>query len=115
MPYQRAKARPELRIEVITAIDTSILLDVFGADPRFGSRSPKALRSCMMQGSLVACDVVWAEVAGFFPDPAVLTGAMSSLGIEFRAGSVEAALDAGRRWRGYRQRGGKRDRAVALA
>ena len=66
-----------------------------------------------MQGSLVACDVVWAEVAGFFLDSAVLTGAMNSLGIEFRAVSVEAALDAGKRWRGYRQRGGKRDRVVA--
>ena len=32
---------------MITAIDTSVLIDVFGADPRFGAASASALRLCL--------------------------------------------------------------------
>lgn len=54
---------------MITAIDTSVLLDVFGADSTFGVRSKAALRACLREGPVLACEVVWAEVAGFFPTP----------------------------------------------
>jgi hypothetical protein len=45
---------------VITAVDTNVLLDVFTKDAVFGGRSASALRRCIAEGSLVACDVVWA-------------------------------------------------------
>ena len=52
---------------MITAIDTNVLIDLFGADPIHGIHSKEAIRSCINQGSLVACEVVWAEVSAVFP------------------------------------------------
>jgi predicted nucleic acid-binding protein len=98
---------------VITAVDTSVLLDIFGADPAFGSRSKSALRSCVSEGSLVACEVVWAEVSGFFPSPEAAQEAMSRLEVEFSAIELETALAAGASWKKYRDRGGRRDRVAA--
>jgi predicted nucleic acid-binding protein len=54
---------------MITAVDTNVLLDVFTDDPTFGAGSLAALRACLAEGSLVACDVVWAELIAAFPDP----------------------------------------------
>ena len=51
-----------------TAVDTSVLLDVLAADPRFGERSREALRRAYRAGALVASDVVWAEVRAHFAD-----------------------------------------------
>lgn len=98
---------------MITAVDTSVLLDIFGADPAFGSRSKSALRSCVGEGSLVACEVVWAEVAGFFPSPEAAQEAMGRLGVEFSAIELETALAASASWKKYRGRGGRRDRVAA--
>jgi len=36
---------------VVTAVDTSVLLDVFGADPEFGARSADALRESIAEDS----------------------------------------------------------------
>lgn len=48
-------------------VDTSVLLDIFGADLRFGSGSAEALRLCLSEGRVVACDVVWGETVAWFP------------------------------------------------
>jgi predicted nucleic acid-binding protein len=49
-----------------TAVDSSVLLDVLGADTRFGDRSREALRAAYNAGVLVACGIVWAEVRAHF-------------------------------------------------
>jgi len=98
---------------VITAVDTSVLIDVFGGDVSFGERSRRALRSCRAEGRLIACDVVWAEVAGLFLSPRDTEAAMSRLSIDFGATPVEAALKAGAAWRAHRSRGGRRTRRIA--
>jgi hypothetical protein len=66
-----------------TAVDSSVLLDVLGADPRFGGRSREALRAAYDAGALVACDVVWAEVRAHFPSDAEFEQAVGLLGIRF--------------------------------
>ena len=43
---------------MITAVDTSVLIDIFDADAEFGPRSAEALRSSLDDGSVIACDVV---------------------------------------------------------
>jgi len=98
---------------MITAVDTSVLLDILGADPTFGPRSKTVLRSCIAEGSLVACEVVWAEVASVFPSPEAAKDAMSRLGVEFSAIELETALAASASWKKYRDRGGRRDRVAA--
>ena len=98
---------------VITAIDTSVLLDVFGADATFGPRLSKAIGSCQAEGQLVACEVVWAEVASFFPSSNAAQDSMSRLGVEFSPVGLETAILASTVWNVYRGRGGRRERVVA--
>lgn len=98
---------------MITAVDTNILLDVFGADPVFGRRSSFALRRCLGEGRLIACEVVWAESASFFGSPESAGEAMARLGVEFYPGNVGTALAAAVAWKEYRRRGGLRDRVAA--
>jgi predicted nucleic acid-binding protein len=98
---------------VITAVDTSILLDVFADDAEFGRRSADALRRCIAEGSLIACDVVWAEVGAWFPDAQAVENALSRLRVGYSPLDVATALAAGRAWQAYRRAGGTRERVVA--
>lgn len=98
---------------MITAVDTSVLLDVFGADPTFLERSRNALRAATVEGGLVACEVVWAEVAGFFPRAGDAADALDRVGISFDPMTRDAALAAAVAWRSYRRRGGGRSRVIA--
>lgn len=86
---------------------------MFTADPTFGERSRDALRDARAQGAIVACDVVWAEVAAGFASRAEANKALERLEIEFSPMHAMAAVDAGASWRAYRRRGGPRDRIIA--
>ncbi len=98
---------------MITAVDTNVLLDVFGADPEFGPRSRDTLRACLREGKALACDVVWAETASVFPSADAAREAMMRLGVELETIGIEAALAVGAAWRDYRRRGGRRQRVAA--
>ncbi len=97
---------------MITAVDTNVLLDVFGSDPVFGPASANAVRAALREGRLVACEVVWAEVAGSFASAAAVQDVFDRLNLEFSPLSVETALEAGAAWRAYRARGGTRSRVI---
>jgi predicted nucleic acid-binding protein len=88
---------------VRTALDSSVLLDVLGADPRFGPASREALRKAHDAGALATCEVVWAEVRAFFGSDDSFNEAFRALGIAFEPLSQEAALLAGRLWRARRE------------
>lgn len=98
---------------MITAVDTNVLLDVFDEDPVFMPLSLTALRECEAQGRLVACEVVWAEVAASFASVNAARDAMHRVNIEFSPLDVDAALATGAAWAAYRRRGGPRTRVVA--
>ena len=98
---------------MITGVDTSVLIDVFRDDPDRGRLAADVLRRCIRDGRLVACDIVWAELAGFFPSQDLLDVAMSRLDIGFLPMERSAALCAGAMWRKYRAQGGKRERIIA--
>lgn len=66
-----------------------------------------------MPVSLVACEVVWAELAAAFPSEAGLKSAMDTLQVSFSPIDLRAALAAGEAWREYWVRGGRRDRLIA--
>ncbi len=53
---------------MITALDTNVIIDVLEPDPKFGPASRAALRTCLREGSVVGCEVVWAEVMTAFAD-----------------------------------------------
>lgn len=95
-----------------TAVDSSVLLDLFSASPRFGAASREALDKALSEGALVACEVVWAEVRAHFADRPTFESAMADLGLEFDAIDAGTAGAAGEAWRKYRKGGGLRTALV---
>jgi predicted nucleic acid-binding protein len=98
---------------VITGIDTNVLLDVFGADPKFAPASAEAIRRCLSEGALIACEAVWAETASVFGDARRFRGAMDQLSASFSPMTEAGATKAAEAWRRYRAGGGPRNRIAA--
>ena len=98
---------------MITAVDTSVLIDVFGADPHFGAVSANALRLCLNEGTVVASEMVWAETRAAFETDDEFQHAMQSTGIGFSPASQKTATLAGVTWKKYRASGGQRIRVIA--
>jgi predicted nucleic acid-binding protein len=97
---------------VKTAVDSSVLLDVFTADPAFGEASRQALRVAYDRGALVACDIVWAEVRAAFGDEEDFSVTMAEMGIRFDPLEPETAALAGALWKSWRRRGRSRKERV---
>ena len=98
---------------MITAVDSCIALDFFLAGSEFGVASRAALRRCSLEGKLIVCEVVWAEVGAHFPSAEEATKSFERLNLEFSPINPAAALHAGSVWKRYRERGGKREHMVA--
>ena len=99
---------------MITAVDTNVLVDILEPDPRHGSASADALTRCFAEGTVIACDVVWAEVATVYGEKQTeLMAALETMSIEYSEVTQEAALEAARHWYTYRSRGGSRQRIAA--
>lgn len=96
-----------------TALDSMVLIDLFQEEPEWASRAATAIDRAIRSGRVVACDIVWAEVAGRFASTDLMTQAMDDLGVEFDEIGQASATTAGRLWRNFRQAGGaRRDRIV---
>jgi hypothetical protein len=104
--FRRQRAARSKRVEAFG-------FELHGADPKFGYSSGQALRMCLAEGGLVACDPVWAEVTSFFPSTRDAGEAMGRLGVALSPLTLEAALAAGAAWKAHRSRGGRRARVVA--
>ncbi|MBW3660810.1 MAG: PIN domain-containing protein [Gemmatimonadetes bacterium] len=98
---------------MITAVDSSVLLDVLADDPAREPGSNRALKRARRDGRLVVSPVVWAEVRSFFTDRASMEEALGNAGIAFDPIDRDGSDLAGRMWREYRRRGGSRGRLVA--
>lgn len=98
---------------MITAVDTSVLIDIFSADREFGPHSRETLREARHQGRIVACEVVWAEVAAAFELPEEAVRQFGELGVRFSPIGSAAAMAAGAQWRAYRSSGGPRLRVTS--
>ena len=94
-------------------MDSSVLRDVLGADPTFGDRSRRALRACLGEGPLIACDVVWAEVSSAFDSPREAAKTLAEAQLDLSSLTATAAEAAGATWRTYRAQGGSRERMIA--
>jgi len=86
---------------MITAVDTNVLLDVLIPDTRFGRRSKALLDQALTQGSLVICEVVYAELAAQFGGRAELDRFLEETGIRLLPSSSEALWLASVAWRAY--------------
>ena len=97
---------------MITAVDTSVLLDVFLPDDQHGEESAERLREAYDAGAIVVCDVVYAELVGAFPDRAGLDRALTAINVSSSPVDVSIAYEAGSRWKRYRLAGGPRTRIL---
>jgi predicted nucleic acid-binding protein len=97
---------------LITAVDSSVLIDVLIDDPRFSDASTAAVGHALNDGAVIACDVVWAEIAGWGRADQMITEAIAGLGIDYSPVWKAAAERAGWVWARYRAAGGPRERMV---
>ena len=97
---------------MITAIDTNALLDILVPDPEYFERSLQALEEAANAGSLVVCDLVYAELCVHFQHQTDCDQFLRQNDIRVEALTHEASFLASRLWRTYRQEGGKRTRIL---
>ena len=98
---------------MITAIDTNVLLDILLSDATFFASSSRALEQAAAKGSLVICDLVYAELCVPFRNQAECDEFLADSEIRVEPLSRAASFAASRVWRAYRQQGGKRTRILA--
>ena len=97
---------------VITAVDSSVLLDILVAGSPNAERSYRALADARAGGRVIACPVVWAEVRAVFRQQRDME-ALVDAGIEFDPFDRTTSEAAGRMWRAYRRAGGRRTRLIS--
>lgn len=108
---RRAAARQRAEPALTTAVDSSVLLSIFKGED--GHEAWLELLAERAAGArLVACEVVWAEVGGFFDDFDELRESFDLLTVEFDPITAEAAHLAGRYFRRYREQRGPRGHLV---
>lgn len=95
-----------------TALDTSVLLDVFMPDPVFAATSQLVIERCDLAGSLVIGEAVYAELSVYFPSKEQLDRSLRESDIAVIGSGLDAVFSAGRAWKAHRTAGGKRDRIV---
>ncbi len=78
---------------MITAVDSSVILDVLTGTTVQGSL--EALREASLQGRLVVCDAVMAEIRPAFRDRAMFEEFLADWGLDFVPSSRESAMLAG--------------------
>ena len=96
---------------MVTAVDTSVLLDVLLNDPQHAPASIAALHWAAAEGSLAICDAALAEIVP------VLTAEdlpqfLADWKLTFLPSTQQVAILAGETFRAYLYRGGKRGRVV---
>ena|ERR1700733_4278045 len=98
---------------MITAIDTNVLLDVLVPNEKFCDASIQALESAASEGSLIICDLVYAELCIHFSSQGECDRFLQGNEIRVEALTSEAHFLASRVWRTYRKQGGQRARILA--
>lgn len=85
------------------AVDSSILIDLLGADVR-AEAAEDSLRVALAQGPVVVCDVVVSEVVSGLGYGSELLDTLEEAGIVFSALESRAAVRAGEMQRRYKER-----------
>ena len=98
---------------MIMAVDTNVLLDIMRSGSPFTSQSRQWLAEAAELGSIIVCDVVYAELAPQFADRVELDDALREFNATPSPIDTEIAYEAGRRFLEYRRAGGPRRRIIA--
>ena len=98
---------------MISAVDTIILLDLARPNPDFVDNAVDILEQAAIEGGLVICPVVYAELAANFPTIESLNQFLAKLEISRDPFSETTTWQAGQSWLKYRKTGGKRERIIS--
>ncbi len=98
---------------MITAVDTSVLFDVFITRAPQHAASLEALRAAYNAGAIVVSDIAYAELAPRFSDRATLDTALRDIHARLSPIDSNIAWMAGLKWAQYRRAGGPRTRILA--
>ena len=90
-------------------VDTNVLLDVATEDPRWLDWSSTQLVAAMDAGGLAMNPIVYAEFSVHYAAIEEVEDALAALDLERLAIPYEAAFLAGKVFKRYRERGGKRN------
>jgi predicted nucleic acid-binding protein len=97
---------------MITALDSSVILDVLTNDSRFSEKSATALRRASAEGKLIVCDCVIAEIFPVFVGKDKLDEFLKDWNLEFQPLDLPAAVVAGSYFATYLSRGGSAKRVI---
>ncbi len=97
---------------MITAVDTNVLFDLLLPNEAFVGQSSATVERAANEGSLVICDLVYAELCAAFPTQRECDVFLEDLAIRVEALSRPASYLASRIWRSYRSGGGARTRIL---
>ena len=94
-------------------VDSNVLLDVLTEDPRWCSWSAQALAGCADEAALAINPIIYAEVSIRFESIEDLEEALAPQLFERLALPWEAAFLAGKCFRAYRRRAGRKGSPLA--
>ncbi len=97
---------------MITAVDSSVLIDLLTDPGKLAERATAALGQAAVEGSLVVCETVIAEISPALPHGKV-EAFLDACSVRFVPSSRDSALLAGETFKSYLKRGGKRGRVLA--
>jgi predicted nucleic acid-binding protein len=98
---------------MITAIDTNVLLDILISNADFCDAATQAIEESASLGSLVICDLVYAELCVHFARQEECDDFLGSNEIRVEPLTRAAHFAASRVWQEYRRQGGRRTRILA--
>ena len=97
---------------MISAIDTSIVLDILTEDKLFADLSEKVLSKVSLQGKLIICECVVAEIFPAFKHKNDFNEFLNDWQLEYVPSTVESSILAGEYFKTYLNRGGKAKRVL---
>lgn len=98
---------------MITAVDSSVVLDVLTADSEHAEKSEGALRQASLQGQLIVCEAALAEIFPALGDRDRVQEFLVDWQIDFMPSNEESAMLAGEMFLRYLKRGREQKRIAA--
>lgn len=97
---------------MISAVDSSVILDVLTDSPFNAETGVTALRGALKEGKLIICECVLAEVFPAIGHHQRFTALLNDWQLEFVPSSRESAIIAGEMFHKYLKRGGERKKVL---
>lgn len=97
---------------MITALDTNVLLDILIPNELYFASCLAAIEKAAGMGSLVICDLVYAELCGQFQTQMELDRFLHENAIRVERLERAAMFSAAEHWQRYRKTGGSRERIL---